>query len=152
MSIEKRTGIEVHGLVKRMERMGWIRLSWREILDSNDHRQTVGGMVSDSSQALKSAGAENPLDLLAAEAISQWGVAPPPGGAKARDGLQYALTTILVELQGLAWGYKNFGGRAEKVEDSELTPFEARHGLNSPRKWRKYTGDQLKWYGFRVGR
>ncbi len=148
----RQVGIEVSSLVTRMERMGWTRLSWEEILGSEHNRRTVGGMVSDSSQTLKSAGAENPLDLLAQEAADRWGIAPPGEGSTARDHLHYALTTILFELQHLAWGYKNFGGHTAKVPPEELTLFEQKHGLDSPRKWRRFTGERLTWFGFRAGR
>ena len=135
---------EYNGLAGRMQRLGWGRLTWEQILASEDNWKQVGSMVASACKALK-ADHPAPLDSLLSVALEKH-AHPPQNGPH----VGHALGLMLAEFHVWAWGFKDFGGRktaGKVVPPEELTIYEQRHGLDTPGKWRKFAKERLTAHG-----
>lgn len=141
--------VEVESVLTQAFRSGLGRVRWQDMVEQTEHRKTLGGIVSGSTRTLKGFGVKDPVDALAGALQEKVESRGPPGDGDAPQlHLAYALALFVTELSGLVWGYTNYGGRRETVPDDQLTPFEAKHGLSNPMKWRQFAAGQLRELGF----
>lgn len=138
-----RAEIEVNGIASRMQRMGWGRRTWKDLVDDEEVWKRVGEMTAQSARVLKAEGMVEPVEEMYRVVLARQ-PSPPKTGPE----VLYAFGCCLAYFHLWIWGFKSFGGLASGTTPvSEQGIYAQDHGLDTPGKWRRHCAELLRKYG-----